>query len=296
MRDLLTAADLSPQDAQRLLNLAELYVHDPGRTPYAVENQLVVLWFGTPSTHTRVSLDAAVVQLGGVPTTITGCAEPVEDTAGALSAYGSVIVTHGLPGEDLSRLAAAATVPVLDALPLRSLADVLTLRQLFDDLGGRHLAYVGPGDGVAVSLAQAAALAGVDVVLATPEECPPAAAGVAAAGEIATATGSSVLLTRYPRAAVAEASAVYAGRWPATGDPAPSVPPPFRVDGPLLSLARPEAVVLHELPPNRDREGADELVHGPRSRVFQQAANRRPLNQAALYTVLQGKGESPGVR
>ncbi|SHF69977.1 ornithine carbamoyltransferase [Streptoalloteichus hindustanus] len=303
MKDLLTTADLTPDDVRELMRLAALFAEDPDHHPAFLHNQVVALYFTRPSTRTRVSTEAAVARLGGTPLTISpgelqlSRGESLEDTARVLSGYVAAIVVRGSSDEQLAQFADAATVPVVNALtngqhPLQSLTDLFTLHQVFSDLRGRRVAYVGAGNNVAVSLAQAAALSGVDITLATPENYPPDPLELMAAEKIAAMTGSAVELVNDPRAAARGASAVYTDVWLSMGD-APeeagarrAALSAFRVDADLMALARPEAVFLHCLPAHRGIEVTDEVMDGPNSVVFRQAANRRPVAQAVLYALL----------
>ncbi|PXY19416.1 ornithine carbamoyltransferase [Prauserella muralis] len=306
MRNLLTTAELSTADFGVLMRLAEHYAQDRDHTPTALRNRLVALHFTKPSTRTRVSTEAAVTRLGGVPTLLApgelqlGRGETIEDTARVLSSYVAAIVIRTASDEQLRRFAGAATVPVVNALtdghhPLQSLTDLFTLRQVFGDLRGRRIAYVGAGNNVAVSLAQAAALAGVDIALATPEEYPPDAEGLFAAERIAATTGSTVERLSDPAEAVRDASAVYTDVWLSMGDPPEEAEArrialkPYRVDKQLMLRARSDAVFLHCLPAHRGEEVSAEVIDDGQSVVFRQAANRQPVAQAVLYALLCGR-------
>ncbi|WP_216207355.1 ornithine carbamoyltransferase [Amycolatopsis aidingensis] len=306
MKDLLTTADLSTADAGEVLRLADGYAAEPDQQPTLLHNRLVALHFTKPSTRTRVSTEAAVLRLGGSPTMLTatdlqlGRGETIEDTARVLSGYVAAIVVRTSSDAELARFARAATVPVVNALtdghhPLQSLTDLLTLRQVFGDLDGRRIAYVGAGNNVATSLAQAAALCGVDITLATPAAYAPDPAAIVVAERIAGATGATVRCTEDPYAAVRGASAVYTDVWLSMGDPAEQTATrraalaPYRVDTAMLDHAAPEAVFLHCLPAHRGQEVTAEVIDGPRSRVFRQAANRLPVAQAVLTALLCGK-------
>ncbi|RZQ65907.1 ornithine carbamoyltransferase [Amycolatopsis suaedae] len=303
VKDLLTTADLTSADLAELIRLAVRYAAEPDRDSLLLHRDLVALHFTKPSTRTRVSTEAAVLRLGGVPTLLTaqelqlGRGETIEDTARVLSSYVAAIVIRTSSDEELRRFAAAATVPVVNALtdghhPLQSITDLFTLRQVFADLPGRRIAYVGAGNNVAVSLAQAAALSGVDIVLATPERFAPDEEGLGAARRIAAATGATVARTTDPHEAVHGASAVYTDVWLSMGDPADEARArraalaPYRVDTDLMAKALPEAVFLHCLPAHRGDEVTGEVIDGPRSVVFRQAANRLPVAQAVLHALL----------
>ncbi|WP_158892635.1 ornithine carbamoyltransferase [Amycolatopsis anabasis] len=303
MQDLLTTAELTPAGFADLMELTARFAEDPVRDPDLLRNRLVGLHFTNPSTRTRVSTEAAVVRLGGTTTTLSpndlqlGRGETIEDTARVLSGYLAALVIRTSSDTELARFAAAATIPVINACtdghhPLQSLTDLFTLRQLFPDPRGRRIAYVGAGTNVAVSLAQAAALSEVDIALATPEAYPPDADGIRAAERIAASQGTAVVRTGDPAEAVRGASAVYTDVWLSMGDPPEEAAArraaltPYRVDDALLGLALPEAVFLHCLPAHRGEEVTAEVIDGPRSVVFRQAANRQPVAQAVLHHLL----------
>lgn len=262
-----------------------------------------MLYFAKPSTRTRISTESAVVHLGGMPLTVgpdelqLGRGETVEDTARVLGAYAEAIVIRTYSDDDVRRVAEAAPVPVINALtdghhPLQSLTDVFTLRELFGELRGRRLAYVGAGNNVAHSLLEACALAGMDISVATPDAYRPDPDVLAVAGKLAARSGSRVDVGTDPVAAVAGASAVYTDVWLSMGDPAETravrlaALVPYRVNAELMARAEPDAVFLHCLPAHRGEEVDADVIDGPRSQVFRQAANRRPVAQAVLLALL----------
>ena len=58
-----------------------------------------------------------------------------------------------------------------------------------------------------------------------------------------------------------------------------------------MALAAPDAVFLHCLPAHRGQEVAAAVIDGPQSAVWQQAANRLPTEQAAIYSLVTGDWE-----
>jgi ornithine carbamoyltransferase len=214
-----------------------------------------------------------------------------------LSRYLRAFVVRTFADDDVARFAAAATIPVVNALtdghhPCQSLADLLTLRERFGDLAGLRLAYVGDGNNVAHSLMEAGALAGMEVVVATPEGYEPDAGVTGDAGRLAEAHGGAVTLVRDAAEAVAGAHAVYADVWLSMGDPEDERArrladlEPYRVTAELMGKARDEAIFLHCLPAHRGEEVTAEVIDGPRSVVFDQAENRLCTVQALLVALL----------
>ena len=177
---LLRIADLTPDELHRLLDLAAAMKEDPNGWHDALAGTSVACYFSKPSTRTRISFEAAVHRLGGLPIMLRpdelqlGRGEPIADTARVMSSYCSAIVIRTFAQSDVEEMAAAASVPVINALtddhhPCQALADLLTLRERFGDLHGLPVAYVGDGNNVAHSLIEAAMLTGIDLRLACPE-------------------------------------------------------------------------------------------------------------------------------
>ncbi len=183
MRHFLDVDDLDPNELIDVLDLAEL----PSPPPL-LAGLGVALIFEKASTRTRVSMEMAVVQLGGHPVTLRADEvgvddrEPAEDVAKVLSGYCAALAARVYHHERLVRMASASAVPVVnllsdDAHPCQTLADLLTLRQCFGRLKGLTVAYVGDGNNVCRSLMTAAPLAGLTLRVATPSGYEPPPAG-----------------------------------------------------------------------------------------------------------------------
>ena len=305
LKDLLRLSDLSRRDLLAVLDAARDFKRDPLSKWGLLKGETVVLYFNKPSTRTRISFETAVVRLGGTPLSIgphelqLDRGETIEDTARVISGYAAAFVIRTFSDADVRRFASAATIPVINALtdghhPCQALGDLLTLEEVWGDVRGRHLAFVGDGDNVAHSLIQGCALLGVNITLATPPGYQPDAALVAAAREAGYTSGCHIRLALDPEEAVRGADAVYTDVWLSMG-----VPPeerekrlkdfePFRVDPHLMALAAPDAIFMHCLPAHRGEEVTNEVIDGPQSRVFQQAANRLPTEQALLWALVTG--------
>ena len=307
-KDFLRVADLTPERLERLLSLAARMERAPDGWVDALRGHSVALYFAKPSTRTRVSFAAGAARLGLNPIVLRpdelqlGRGEPIADTARALSAYCDAIVVRTYAQAEIEELAAAASVPVVNALsdehhPCQALADALTVRERFGGLAGRRLAFVGDGgSNVAHSLLEVGALAGMEVAVASPDGHRPAATIVDDALAIAAGTGARIEILEDPGEAVAGAHAVYTDVWVSMGEDDEREERlrslrAYRVDGELLELARPEAIFLHCLPAHRGEEVAPEVIDGPRSAVWRQAANRETTEQALLYALVTGDWE-----
>lgn len=289
---LLRVADLTPEELTRLLDLAAAMDDDHEGWVGTLRGHSVACYFAKPSTRTRVSFAAAAARLGMSAIVLRpdelqlGRGETIADTARTLSAYCDAIVIRTFAHSDVEELAAAASVPVVNALtddhhPCQALADLLTLRDTFGTLEGIRLAYVGDGNNVANSLLEAGALAGMDVVVA----CPP--------GYEPDVLGS---VTHDAREAVEGAHAVYTDVWVSMGDEAEQAARDaafagYQVDEALFALARPDAIFLHCLPAHRGQEVTAAVIDGPRSAVWRQAANRESTEEAVLHTLVSENRE-----
>jgi ornithine carbamoyltransferase len=289
-RHFLTGTELSASELVALLDRAAGLKAGP-LSSSALERRTAALIFERPSTRTRTSIEAGVVELGGHPMVLRpedlqlARGESVRDTAIVLSRHAAVIGLRTASDERLEELAAHATVPVVNLLspthhPCQVLADLLTLREAFGALEGLKLAYVGDGNNVARSLAVVGALAGVQVSVAAP-----------AGYQLEDTLGAT--LTDDPAAAVAGAQAVYTDVWVSMSDDEASASrrrealTSYRLDDELLDRAAPGAIALHCLPAHPGEEITAEVLYGSRQRIWDQAENRRHA-QKALIELLVG--------
>jgi ornithine carbamoyltransferase len=290
-RDFLTGEELGAFELSRLLDrAAELKAgRRAGIGGDSLAGRSVALVFERPSTRTRISFEVGVAELGAHPVVLRGeetqlsRGESIGDTARVLSRFVDAIVIRSGSHEAVAELAAEAEVPVVNGLtplhhPCQALADLLTLRERFGELDGLRLAYVGDGNNVARSLAILGERAGVEVVVAAP-------AGYQLE-EVAEAK-----LTDDPRAAAAEADALYTDVWVSMGDEAEAQRRladlgPYRLDSDLLAVAGERAVVLHCLPAHPGQEISAEILYGSRSAVWEQAENRLHAQKALLEKLL----------
>ena len=300
--DLLRMADLTATQLNALLDLADEMKDGPIWWTAARHGTAVACLFDKPSTRTRVSFEVAAHRLGMLPIMLRpdelqlGRGEPLADTARVLSSYTAAIVVRTFAQATVEELAAAATVPVINALtddhhPCQALADLLTLRRRFGYLEGIRLAYVGDGNNVAHSLMEAGALAGMHVTVATPKGYEPHLDVTRTAMQLAGTHGGSVNVMNDPRSAVTDADAVYTDVWVSMGEDAEHERrvrdlQPYQVDAALLRAAAPEAVFMHCLPAHRGLEVTADVIDGPSSIVWEQAANRLPTEQAALHALI----------
>jgi ornithine carbamoyltransferase len=303
-KDFLRVADLNPARLTRLLDLAAAMEDEPLGWVDTLRGRSVACYFAKPSTRTRVSFAAAAARLGLNPIFLRpdelqlGRGEPIADTARALSAYCDAIVIRTFAQREIEETAAAASVPVINALsdehhPCQALADVLTVREWFGRLDGVRLAFVGDGNNVAHSLLEAGALAGMEIAVASPPGYAPSPQIVADARALARTTGAVIEVVEDPREAVSGAHAIYTDVWVSMGDDAERDERlrelrPYQVDEELLALARPDAIFMHCLPAHRGEEVTAAVIDGSRSVVWEQAANRESTAQALLYTLISG--------
>jgi ornithine carbamoyltransferase len=302
-RDLLSVSDLTAAELERILDVA-MALKDAGRRPLLAGRTLALV-FEKPSLRTRVSFDVAMTHLGGhcvylsPPEVGLGQRETPADVARVLSRYVDAIAARTFTQATVRELAEHADVPVINALsdeehPCQALADLLTVREKKGGLRDITVGYVGDGNNVAASLALAGAMAGMRIRIASPEGYEVPAEVLARAQASATAHGASVEQLRDPAEAVSGADIVYTDVWASMGQEHESAArresfTGYTVDAKLMSLAKPDAVFMHDLPAHRGEEVTAEVIDGPQSVVFDQAENRMHAQKAVLALLLSGE-------
>jgi ornithine carbamoyltransferase len=278
VRHLLSIRDLGAADLRAILDLSKQT--SPARV---LQDKGVALYFEKPSARTRNSMEMATAQLGGHPVYLQpnelgiGTRESVADVTRTLACYHAIIAArvfdHGL----LEQMAAVNAAPVLNMLsatdhPLQALADLLTIEQLLGRLEGARVAFIGEGNNVSRSLAEACALVGAEFVIASPP-------GHGLEGSISD-----------PAEAVEGADIVYTDVWVSMGgedsDERRALFEPYQVDEALMARA-PNAWFMHCLPARRGEEVTAPVIDGPRSAVWKQAQNRMHTARGAMLWLVE---------
>ncbi len=305
-KDLISLADLSPDEIWALLQLAlslKAEWRQGGNTPRLAGKTLAMI-FQKPSLRTRVSFEMGMIHLGGQALYLSpdeiklGQRESIPDVARVLSRYVDGIMARVFAHADVVTLARWASVPVINGLsdyshPCQALADLLTIYEKLGRLKGVKLTYVGDGNNVLHSLLFGGAAVGLHVVAATPEGYEPLPEVVHRAQERAKETGATIRLLRDPWEAVKGADVIYTDTWFSMGQEAEAevrrpIFRPYQVNAELLAVAGPQARVMHCLPAHRGEEITDEVADGPCSWLFDQAENRLHAQKAVLVELLGG--------
>jgi len=295
-KDILTLRDLETADFDMLFDRAvELKSrHKKGVPERSLSGKAIGLIFEKPSTRTRISFEAATIQLGGTPIFISSGDtqmarnEPIEDTARVLSRYLDGVAIRTYSQDIVERFAAFADIPVINALtdkyhPCQVLSDLMTVMEHKGRLTGLKIAWVGDGNNMAHSWINAAAILGFQLVLACPEGYAPDSEVLKAAVE----KNSAILLTHDPAEAMKDADVVNTDVWASMGQEDEQVRrravfAPFQINSGLLNAAAKDVIVMHCLPAHRGEELTADVLEGPKSVVWDQAENKLHMHKAIL--------------
>ena len=297
-RHFLRDDDISPSEQAEILKLAlELKANPYAQKPFAGPKTVAVI-FDKTSTRTRVSFAVGISDLGGVPLIMDaqgsqmGAKESVADTARVLERQVAQIIWRTYAQAGLEEMAANSKVPVINALsdefhPCQLLADLLTIQEHKGKLAGLKLVYIGDGNNMANSYLLAGAMAGMHVVVVTPEQYLPSDEVVARADAIAFETGGSVSVSKNPAEAVVGADVLATDTWVSMGKESEKAKrvqdfAGFTIDSTLLALASPDAIVLHCLPAYRGYEISAEVLDGSQAVIWDEAENRLHAQKALM--------------
>ncbi|MBW8011777.1 MAG: ornithine carbamoyltransferase [Chloroflexi bacterium] len=305
MKDFLAVADFSPEELQKLLDLAVELKNErqAGGNAPILQGKVLAMVFQKPSLRTRVSFDMAMRHLGGDAIYLSpaeiglGKRESIADIARVLSGYVDVIMARVFAHEHVLGIAEWADVPVINGLsdynhPCQALADALTIYERFNTLKDINVTYVGDGNNVAVSLMYISAKLGANFTIANPAGFDMSEDAIELGHEFAKESGSTITLLEDPHAAVQNAHVIYTDTWTSMGQEEEAkkreaVFPPYQVNAALVAEADPEVIVMHCLPAHRNHEITDEVADGPHSVLFPQAENRMHAQKAVLVHLLR---------
>jgi ornithine carbamoyltransferase len=297
----LSIADWSRESLESLLDLADAVKAGHAGAGRPLHGRTLGMVFAKSSTRTRVSFEVGMYQLGGHALFLSsndiqlGRGETISDTARVLSRYLDAVMIRTFAQSDVADFAAAGSVPVINGLtdryhPCQVMADLMTVREERGTLEDVIVAWIGDGNNMANSWLNAAAQLGFELRLATPARYEPNPEDLARAAAV-----TSVRVVRDLEDAVRGAHVVTTDVWASMGQEEEARErreafEGYQVDGDLMALSD-NAVFLHCLPAHRGEEVTDDVIDGPRSRVWDEAENRLHLQKALLLTLMTGAAE-----
>jgi ornithine carbamoyltransferase len=305
MRHLLTLADLTAAEIERIFSIAEDLKSkcQKGLREPLLPGRIMTLLFEKPSLRTRASFEAGMAHLGGSTMFLGsdagfGKRESVADFARMLGQYADVVVVRANHHATVVEIAEHCECPVINGLtdfshPCQALADLFTIRELVGKLSGHTLAWIGDANNVARSLAVGCGKLGMSFVMATPKKHQFDEKSRAWIEK--QAPGLRLTVTTDPVEAVRDAVAIYTDVWASMGQESQrearrSEFARYQVNAALMADAQKGAFFMHCLPARRGEEVTDEVIDGPQSVVVQQAGNRMHAQKGVLAWLLGAKG------
>lgn len=142
MRHLIDPLDFTLEETNKVLDLANCILMHPSQYSHVADGKKLATLFYEPSTRTRLSFEAAMLNLGGQTLGFAGAeqssatkGETVADTARVVSCYADIIVMRHPKERAPLRASMYAKVPVINAgdgghnHPTQTLIDMMTIRQ-----------------------------------------------------------------------------------------------------------------------------------------------------------------------
>ena len=304
MNHLLKLGDLSEKEILSILNLADQLKYEKKHNieHHYLKGKTLGMIFAKSSTRTRVSFEVGMYDLGGSAlflsnaNTQLGRGEPVEDTARVLSRYLDGIMIRTFDQEEVETLAKYGSIPIINGLtdychPCQVLADLMTIREFKNTFKGMKMTFIGDGNNMANSLIVGGIKVGMEVAVACPKGYEPDADIVKWASE----TGRFTLTTDIFEAAK-DADVLYTDVWASMGEENEAeerkkIFKGYQINADLMSVAKPDAMVLHCLPAHREEEITAEVFEAHADEIFEEAENRLHAQKAVLV-MLMGNRES----
>jgi len=300
MKKLLTIKDLSEREILSLINLADAVKHNPENYASALNRKSIILLFQKTSTRTRISFENGMYQLGGNAIYVDWRSTNIhlgslKDEIRCMASYTDLIMARVYEQKTLEVIQEASRVPVINGLsdmyhPCQILADLMTVREVFQSFDDLTITWVGDGNNVCNSLIIGCVKLNIHISVATPKQYKPHPDVL---DWVRKEKKSQYLkIFEDPKEAVANANIIYTDTFVSMGQEAETderlkIFKDYQVNRELLNYAKKEPYIMHCLPAHRGIEITDEILESKNSIVFQQAENRLHLQKALMIKLLE---------
>ncbi|WP_265658977.1 ornithine carbamoyltransferase [Francisella philomiragia] len=288
---LLSGAEITTKDFENIIQIAQDMKTNPQKYNNALKDKIIALIFDKPSLRTRFSFSAAIIEMGGNLIESVSASrknEQPKDFIRVIQNYCSAVVIRTFADSDVEEMVSYSKVPIINALtdlyhPCQTLADLLTLKEVFGSLDSLKIAYIGDSNNILYSLLLLANTIGLEVHYACPKGHKPDQKILDQLQDL-----SIVKCFDDPKEAVKGCDAVYTDVWCSMGfEPtAEDAFVGFQVNKELMSYANDNAIFMHCMPMERGKEVSEDLPDDKCSVIFQQSLNRKFVQKALLYMIL----------
>ncbi|WP_150463538.1 ornithine carbamoyltransferase [Francisella sp. XLW-1] len=288
---LLSGAEITTKDFENIMQIAQDMKINPQKYNNALKDKIIALIFDKPSLRTRFSFSAAIIEMGGNLIESVSASrknEQPKDFIRVIQNYCSAVVIRTFADSDVEEMVSYSKVPIINALtdlyhPCQTLADLLTLKEVFGSLDSLKIAYIGDSNNILYSLLLLANTIGLEVNYACPEGHKPNQKILDQLQDLSIVKGFDD-----PKEAVRGCDAVYTDVWCSMGfEPtAEDSFAGFQVNKELMSYANDNAIFMHCMPMERGKEVSEDLPDDKCSVIFQQSLNRKFVQKALLYILM----------
>jgi ornithine carbamoyltransferase len=325
-RDLNGIADFTKEEIEFTLETAKILKHElkMGKPHRLLEGKSLGGIFETPSTRTSVSLETAMMQLGGHMLWLDehrlwvgeAAEEDWHDTIKTLSRYLDGIAYRAIRRDRLESAAEYSDIPLVNAScpvehPCQAFADAMTMIEKKGPVQKTRVAFcwgyrtANPPAGLTNSTMLMAAKLGFELVIACPEGFEPDMGIKAEADKEAQLSGGSIKIVRSYEEAVKGADFINIYSWVSPevfakglethfqGDPEfqerkAKLKTKWCVDRKVVEMAKKDVNVMHCMPISRNTEVTDEVLNSQASVIFDEAENRLHTEKAILSLLMGG--------
>ena len=301
MKNFINLADIDKKELRKIIDHAKLQKEKKANinNDAPLKGKTLIMIFEKPSTRTRLSFELAMKKLGGDVLVLNpqeshygSGDESIHDTAKILSQYGDVVMMRTSKHEHFLKFSKHLDIPIINGLtnlshPVQIMATVMTYEELKGSIANKKIAWLGDGNNVVYSLIEAAVQFDFQLAIACPKKLEPNKKIVKWAKD----KKANILITKDPKEAVEDASAVITDKWISMGDGVnkkkkKKLLKPYQVNKKIMKLTKPDSLFMHCLPASRGEEVTTEVMDSKQSAVWLEALNRMHVQKSIIQFCL----------
>ena len=307
MKNFINISDISKKDLRKIIDHAKSQKEKRSNLKKSaidpetiLADKTLIMIFEKPSTRTRLSFELTMKQSGGQLLVLNpkeshygSGDESIHDTAKVLSQYGDIVMMRTHKHKHFLEFSRHLDIPIINGLtnlshPCQIMSDIMTFEELKGAITNKKIAWLGDGNNIVYSLIEAAVQFNFQLTIACPKKFQPNKTIV----KWAKNKKANILITKDPKEAAKDASAIMTDKWISMGDKVnknqkKKLLKPYQVNKKIMKLAKTDAIFMHCLPASRGEEVTNEVMDGKQSAVWLEALNRIHVQKSIIQWCLK---------